>query len=114
MWRLGRAEGTDFMKSLRQRASVRRVSVAMLVAAATACTRSADPSAAEPPSATSAPPVTATPEQPIPNTASPPTLPKSGDCSCARQKSAGSIRISGLATSSVSRRNASAGKRSLT
>jgi membrane-bound lytic murein transglycosylase MltF len=60
------------MKSLREHSGVRRGGVAILIAAATACTPSPDPPAAEPPPATSAPAATAaTPEQEIPSTASP-------------------------------------------
>ena len=59
------------MKSLCWHAGVRRVSVALLLVAATACTRRPDPPAEAGPSATSAAATAATPEQQIPPTNSP-------------------------------------------
>ena len=57
------------MKSLRQHACVRRASVAILIAAATACTRRSDQPADAPPAAASA--TAASPDQQIPDNDSP-------------------------------------------
>ena len=60
------------MKSLRQHAAIHCGTIAILIAAVTACSRGADPAAAAPASATSAPAAAAaTPDHPIPDTASP-------------------------------------------